>query len=94
MEIEPSSSRIPIQGAPVRSARRPEPTASDAAECTTTDSLRSRLERTPDVRPEAVERGRALVNTTTYPPQETMARIARLLAIGLDESDPTVPSKS
>ncbi len=44
----------------------------------------SALERTPDVRPEVVERARRLVESPHYPPPETIRRIANLLALHLN----------
>jgi hypothetical protein len=45
------------------------------------DALEKALERTPDVRSEVVERGKQLVADQTYPPRETLQRIAALLAM-------------
>jgi hypothetical protein len=50
-------------------------------------ALNAALQQTPDVRPEAVARGKALVETESknYPPVETINKIAALLAVKLDE---------
>ena len=42
----------------------------------------------PDVRPEMVERGKALAGLEQYPPIEMMQKIARLLAIKADDTQP------
>jgi hypothetical protein len=52
----------------------------DAATFPDTLALKERLDQTADVRPEAVARGRALVNASNYPPDHTIRGIAALLA--------------
>jgi len=49
-------------------------------------ALDQALAEVPDVRPDAVERGKALVASVPYPPLETIHRIARLLAYELAKS--------
>ena len=44
-------------------------------------ALEARLEELPDVRLEKIETGRKLVGDPAYPPRETIARIATLLAM-------------
>ncbi len=48
--------------------------------------LEAALAAAPDVRSEAVERARILVSSPEYPPQETMQKLARLLAIEFDQA--------
>ncbi len=81
LEIESSSSHVPIRGPEMRAARRSRPTNTDAGEFNRTDALRQALADTPDIRPEEVERARKLISTSQYPPPETLDRLARLLAI-------------
>ena len=83
MEIESSSSYLPIRGSDLRSARRVEPRRTDASDFGEAEALRTALEKTPDVRPEAVARGKELVSLSSYPPPETLDRLARLLALEL-----------
>lgn len=52
----------------------------DAASFPDTQALNERLSQTADVRPEAVARGRELVNSSNYPPDHTIRGIAVLLA--------------
>lgn len=40
-----------------------------------------------DVRPEVVERAQGLVGHVNYPPLEVMQRIARLLAVSIEETE-------
>lgn len=88
LEIEAFSHHVPIRGSEVRPVRRAAPERTDAGEFGQAEALRQALERTPDIRPEAVERGRALVETRNYPPPEALDRLARLLAIGLGGATP------
>jgi hypothetical protein len=44
-------------------------------------ALEARLDQLPNVRPEKLETGRRLVGDPAYPPRETIARIAALLAM-------------
>lgn len=45
------------------------------------------FQQTPDVRPEAVTRARALGSDVKYPPLETIRAIANLLAMKIDETE-------
>jgi hypothetical protein len=47
-------------------------------------ALEARLAEAPEVRTEAVERGKALATDPRYPPAETIRKIANLLAINFD----------
>jgi hypothetical protein len=49
-----------------------------------THALNRSLDDLPMVRAEAVERGKSLVASEHYPPQEIQQRIARLLAVNLE----------
>lgn len=48
------------------------------------EALNQALDTTPGARPDVVARTRALVADSSYPPRETIQRIASLLAIHLD----------
>jgi hypothetical protein len=80
MEIKPSSSYTPVPPVEARQIRRPAPAATDAGEFASTEALQSALNATPEVRPEAVARGRALVESSQYPPAATLQALARLFA--------------
>ncbi len=79
MEVERTNSHFLIRGPEARPARRTATAATDGGEFAGTEALRRALEATPDIRPEAVERGRALVGSNDFPPEQTMRRLARLL---------------
>jgi hypothetical protein len=89
MEINPSSRFRPIS--PLE--RRPTPpatqAATDAGEFSSTEGLQRALNATPDVRPEAVARGKALIESPHYPPDQTLQSLARLLALDFSTSQPT-----
>jgi hypothetical protein len=81
MEIKANSSYGPVPLGEAPPARRPAAGGGDVGEFTTTQALQEALEQTPDVRPEAVARGQALVANDHYPPPETIRRLAVLFAI-------------
>ena len=59
---------------------------SDAALFVGSQALDKLLQATPDVRPEMVVRGKQLLETTSYPPEETIQRISKLLASNIDRT--------
>lgn len=81
MEIEPSSSRIPVRSVEARPIRRVQSAPGDAGDFAEANALRQALESTPDVRPEAVEQARALVVTPNYPPEEMVRKLSQLFAL-------------
>lgn len=80
MEIEPSRSSVPISRVESRPIRRAEPVPGDAGQFEETEALRQALARTPEVRPEVVDRARSLANNPNYPPEEIVRRLAQLFA--------------
>lgn len=80
MEIKPSSSYSPVPPVEARQIRRPTPAATDAGEFASTEALQRALNSTPEIRPEAVARGQALVGSSEYPPAATLTALARLFA--------------
>ena len=71
-----------------QAAPPPAPRAAARSETTDTEfraaaALERALETRPDVRPERVEAARLLVGQPTYPPRETIQKIASLLAMKL-----------
>ena len=52
-----------------------------------TETLHRLLQETPDVRPEVVARGKALLADPSYPSKETLQRVAELLARHLKPTD-------
>jgi hypothetical protein len=53
-------------------------------------ALEARLEEIPDVRTDKLDHGRRLVGDPTYPPRETIQRIATLLAMELTKTGAVV----
>ena len=88
MEIRPNNSYRPIPANELRAPRRVDQPAVDGGEFSGTESLEHALAATPDIRPDAVARGRELVKAETYPPSETMQRLARLFAVELSAAKP------
>jgi hypothetical protein len=56
--------------------------ASEGVSFSNTEALNQALAATPDVRSEAVERGRSLVSDRHYPPDEMIRKLATFLAPG------------
>jgi hypothetical protein len=55
---------------------RPKPALADEVSTENAAFLRSALQRQPEIRPEVVERARALVADPNYPPREVLQNIA------------------
>ncbi len=83
MQINPTNNLTPLPG-PRRVTGSETPPAQDAADFSTTDSIRSALRNAADVRPDEVERARSLIDTSIYPPEETIRKIANLMAMSVD----------
>jgi hypothetical protein len=81
MEIDFNPSRVPSpepsQPAPRQDAAA---AATDGTSFQVTAALQEKLKNLPPVRPEEVERAKALVSDSKYPPGYVMERIAALLA--------------
>lgn len=84
MEITPISSYSPLSGVDARpgTSREARP-AGDAGEFKRTEAVQRAMALSPDVRPEVVARGKELVASESYPPQETIRRLGRLFAAEL-----------
>ena len=82
MEIEFNPARTPATGAghPVE-RRNAAPAARTERSFERTAALETALKEIPLVRADKVEHARSLVADTKYPPEETLNRIANLLAI-------------
>jgi len=65
---------------PNRRSHSPAP-AGDAAAFSQRAAIERQLENLPAARTAAIERARALVKDDSYPPDETIQRIANLLAV-------------
>jgi len=56
----------------------------DAIEFSGSAALNHLLDEIPDVRPDAVARGRELIAQPNYPPSETIKKLAALFAFNLE----------
>ena len=52
-----------------------------------TQALREALNNTPEIRPEVVEKGKALAVDPNYPPRELIERLAKLMVDSRDASE-------
>jgi len=59
----------------------------DSASFQETDAVNDALLQTPNVRPEAVARARALIADVQYPPLSTINAISRLVAANLNRDE-------
>ena len=60
---------------------------SDAPQFSAAAALNESFGETPDIRPEAVDKARRLISQSSYPPAETVKKIAVLLAFNISRED-------
>ena len=85
MDIKPSHNLGAVTRLASGLARPPETKAAgDTMAFNSAEALNKALNATHDVRPDVVARAREVVAGNSYPPQETIQRIAVLLASHLD----------
>lgn len=82
MEIDFNAKRI-RQPDPAEPAVRPNaaPPAEDNTAFKKIDELEAQLKALPQVRPEKVEKGKALAANVQYPPEQVLKSLATLLAL-------------
>lgn len=86
MEIEFNTARPAATAASQTVARRETaPSVREGEPFERAAALEKALKEIPLVRPEKVARGRSLVADIKYPPEETLDRIANLLALHIRE---------
>jgi hypothetical protein len=86
MEIEFNASRGPNTGANAPVTKRTEPTpVQGEVSLDRTEALKRSVQGLPLIRPDQVDRARALVADVKYPPQEMLNRIANLLALHMSK---------
>jgi hypothetical protein len=90
MEIRPNSNVDSVTRLVHTAGKAPRTIDADADVSTFDNSraLESRLNDVPDVRTDKVEHAKRLIGDPTYPPRETIQRLATLLAMA--ESDHSV----
>lgn len=89
MEVNPNAGTSPLQGVTNRAPVAPpaKPQAGDSTSFQGTDAVNGALQQIPDVRPEAVNQARALINDAQYPPLSAIHTISQLLAGNLNNED-------
>ena len=88
MEIKPNAqveSLPPLAVSQSRPRAVSEPV--DEASFNQSQALEQRLQDEPPVRPGEVARAKELVSGINYPPQETIHKLASLLAMNLDKAE-------
>ncbi len=85
MQVNPSGKSEPVNGVNALTATRRSAPPAEEASFSRLDNLRLALDQTPAVRDTEVLRAKKLVGDVQYPPDETVRRIANLLAIHLSE---------
>ena len=90
MEIKLNVSLDSVARVSSTRAKASRPIDSDSASSAFENSraLEARLEQLPNVREDKLETGRRLVGDPAYPPRETIQRIATLLAMQDQDSEP------
>lgn len=84
MEIELNTSRIPpLPQASTVQRTREVPPPRDDAQFKGTEALTQAMAKLPETRPEVVHQAKQLVGSVKYPPEQTLSRIANLLAMHL-----------
>lgn len=83
MHINPLNNLTPLPERR-RVAGANSPREQDEANFATTEAVQAALRGAPEVRTAEVERARSLIDKTVYPPEETIAKIANLMAMRVD----------
>jgi hypothetical protein len=88
MEVNPNAGTGPAQRVLGKQAFRSsaKPSAADSVFFQGADAIGNALQQTPDVRPEAVQRARALTGGMEYPPLPTIRAISHLVASKLNQT--------
>jgi len=76
-----------LVAAPLKASVRPTPARLDQLSTDSASFLRSELNRQPEIRPEVVERARALAADPNYPSTETLRTVSKLLLSSPDLSE-------
>jgi len=84
INLDVNARKVLSDAAPSPAQRPPGPSNPTNTEFRAAAALERALQSRPDIRPERVEETRALVGQPTYPPRETIQKLASLLAMHLD----------
>jgi hypothetical protein len=60
------------------------PLVRDEADFATAETVQASLQSAPEVRAQEIGRAKTLIDTAVYPPEETIAKIANLMAMSVD----------
>jgi hypothetical protein len=84
INLDLNARRVPAEAVPPSAPRAHARSETTNTEFRAADALEQALKAQPDVRPDQVAAGRWLVGQPTYPPRETIQKIASLLAMHLN----------
>jgi hypothetical protein len=88
MDVELNLNRVgPVSPPQAPPRTREAGEVADKTEFSGSEALTQALDQVPDARPGQVERARQLVGSVKYPPDETLSRIATLLAMHLTQGN-------
>lgn len=87
MQIEFNTSRLAKQDAaqPAASPAAGKTTSADTASFSSASSLESQLNDVSQIRPDKVQAAKALIADPTYPPDEVLDGISKLLALKIKQ---------
>ena len=81
------TARPDLVALPAKPSVRPTPTRVDQLSTDSASFLRAELTRQPEIRPEVVERARALAADPNYPSTETLRAVGKMLLNSPDLSE-------
>lgn len=93
MQINPAT-KVDLPRMESAGAKRVAPQPSSDAQFAASEALSRALAETPDLRPEALERGQLIAGNPKYPPAEMIDGIANLLAQGVQIEGPSPESNA
>ncbi|MFO1497044.1 MAG: hypothetical protein U1G07_01380 [Verrucomicrobiota bacterium] len=85
MEVKLDTNINAVSHRPITKPANPAPPATDSTRFDGAEQLNQSLQTTPESRPDVVARAQQLIGDVTYPPPETIRRLATLLAMHLDK---------
>jgi hypothetical protein len=86
MRVNPNSGLSEVTGTPRQTTAQSPSLGQDQLALSSADALNSALDQTPAVRPDKAASAKRLLSDTTYPPDEVINALARLLAVKLQAS--------
>ncbi len=84
MEVRLETNGVRAPAAPAaKPAEKASKTVEQKVSFNDAEALEKALQETPEVRTDVVDNAKRLIGDPTYPPRETLQKIAHLLAIGM-----------